>query len=157
MPRISKALRFEVLTRDGYRCRYCGADASATTLHMDHVLPRAAGGRDDLANLVTACIECNYGKADRKILGIPIGFALTPDKRPAKLEKMRRAQAAKAAPDNYHELDCDQIDSLDEIDDGDQLSLVWCTTHGNYEWHSIPIENVRCGGTVIRRRKAVVW
>lgn len=124
---------------------------------MDHVVPRAAGGRDDLANLVTACIECNYGKADRKILGIPEGFAMTPDKRPAKMEKMRRAAEAKRIPDDFHELDCDNIDSLDEIDEHAQLSLVWCTTHEKYEWHSIDLDYVRYGGSLIIRRKVVQW
>lgn len=157
MPRIGKALRFEVLTRDGYRCRYCGADAGSTTLHMDHVVPRAAGGRDDLANLVTACIDCNYGKADRKILGIPTGFALTPDRRPAKLAKMCRAQELKKAPADYHELDCSEIDSLDEIDEDCQLSLVWCDTHQKYEWHSIHMDYVRHGGSLVVRRKVVSW
>ena len=157
MGKLSKALRFEVLTRDGYKCRYCGATAQTATLHIDHVLPRAAGGRDDLANLVTACLDCNFGKSDRRILGIPQGFALTPDQRPARVAKMRRALAAKSASDEYHELDCDKIDDLDEIDDGDQLSLVWCRSHQKYEWHSIDLDLVRYGGTTIKRRKAVQW
>lgn len=156
MSRIGKALRFEVLTRDGYRCRYCGAGASTATLHMDHVVPLSAGGRDDVANLVTACIDCNYGKSDRKIIGIPEGFALTPDKRPARVAKMRKALAAKKAPaDDYHELDCYEIDSLDEYDDDSQLALVWCETHNKYEWHYIHLDLVKYGGSLTVRRKAV--
>jgi hypothetical protein len=32
-------------------------------LHVDHVTPVALGGTDDPTNLVTACAECNGGKA----------------------------------------------------------------------------------------------
>ncbi|GMM93105.1 HNH endonuclease [Qipengyuania sp. MTN3-11] len=157
MGRISKSLRFEVLTRDGYRCRYCGVSAKEQKLQVDHVLPRAAGGRDDLGNLVAACQPCNYGKADRKIIGIPDGFALTPDKRPARLEKLRRSQEVAKAPDDYHEVDCYNIDSLDEIDEYSQLSYIWCNTHQKYEWHSIDLDYVRHGGYITIRRKEVSW
>lgn len=34
-----------------------------------------------------------------------------------------------------HKLDPSQIDELDEIDDDQQLSLVWCETHQDWEWH----------------------
>lgn len=57
---IAKRLRFEILRRDGYRCRYCGADDN---LVVDHVLPEALGGLTEAANLVTACQPCNVGKS----------------------------------------------------------------------------------------------
>jgi hypothetical protein len=34
-------------------------------LHCDHINPRAAGGGDDLLNLITSCIDCNQGKSDK--------------------------------------------------------------------------------------------
>lgn len=37
-----------------------------------------------------------------------------------------------------HELWCDEIDSLDEIDGDDQLALVWCEKHQKHEWHNLP-------------------
>lgn len=43
---VTKRLRFEVLRRDGYKCRYCGLEASATELQVDHVTPVALGGSD---------------------------------------------------------------------------------------------------------------
>lgn len=55
-------LRFAVLTRDNYTCRYCGAKAPDVKLHVDHVLPKSKGGKDALDNLVTACATCNQGK-----------------------------------------------------------------------------------------------
>lgn len=43
-------------------CDYCG-DWLADT--VDHVIPRAAGGRDNPSNLVSACRACNTAKGDR--------------------------------------------------------------------------------------------
>jgi hypothetical protein len=60
---ISKRLRFEVLRRDGYACRYCGAKAPEVVLHVDHVIPEALGGSDEPSNLATSCEDCNSGKA----------------------------------------------------------------------------------------------
>ena len=60
---VSKALRFEVLRRDKLTCRYCGLTASEAELHVDHIHPKTLGGTDTLDNLVTACKDCNIGKA----------------------------------------------------------------------------------------------
>ena len=58
--------RFAVFERDGFKCRYCGRSADeGVVLETDHILPRAAGGKDGMENLVTACRECNKGKGDR--------------------------------------------------------------------------------------------
>lgn len=56
-------LRFEVLRRDNYTCRYCGASAPDVPLTVDHVIPVALGGGDEPSNLVTACQDCNAGKS----------------------------------------------------------------------------------------------
>lgn len=60
---LTKRIRFEILKRDNHTCRYCGASAPDVKLHVDHVTPQALGGTDDPTNLVTACIDCNLGKA----------------------------------------------------------------------------------------------
>lgn len=60
---LSRRLRFEILRRDGNTCRYCGAMAPDVALTVDHVIPAALGGGDDPRNLVTACADCNAGKA----------------------------------------------------------------------------------------------
>jgi hypothetical protein len=60
---ISRRLRFEVLRRDGYTCRYCGAKAPDVVLTVDHVIPVTLGGGDDPRNLVAACQDCNAGKS----------------------------------------------------------------------------------------------
>jgi hypothetical protein len=60
---VSRRLRFEILRRDNYTCRYCGASAPDVSLAIDHVIPTTLGGADDPTNLVTACQDCNNGKA----------------------------------------------------------------------------------------------
>jgi len=60
---VSRRQRFEILRRDNYTCRYCGARAPDVTLTVDHVIPTALGGSDDSTNLVTACRDCNAGKS----------------------------------------------------------------------------------------------
>jgi HNH endonuclease len=61
---IPKRTRFEVLRRDGYTCRYCGAKAPDVKLNVDAVLPVVLGGsHKDPANLVAACEACNNGKS----------------------------------------------------------------------------------------------
>ena len=66
---IRARMRFDILQRDGFRCRYCGRPGSApgVVLHVDHVIPFVAGGSTSEDNLVTACEECNLGKATRAV------------------------------------------------------------------------------------------
>jgi 5-methylcytosine-specific restriction endonuclease McrA len=51
--------------RAGNRCEYCRAPqpASGVRYHLEHIVPRALGGSDDLENLALACPTCNYYKA----------------------------------------------------------------------------------------------
>ena len=66
--RVSRRRR-EVFERSGGRCHYCDC---ALTLdgawHVEHQLPRALGGSDDIMNLVAACAPCNLAKSDRTAL-----------------------------------------------------------------------------------------
>lgn len=64
---VSKRLRFEILRRDNFACRYCGAKAPHVELHVDHVIPRSRRGVDLAWNLTAACVDCNMAKGD----GIP--------------------------------------------------------------------------------------
>lgn len=60
---VSKRLRYEILRRDSYTCRYCGRSAPEVPLRVDHVTPVALGGGDEPTNLATSCEECNSGKS----------------------------------------------------------------------------------------------
>jgi hypothetical protein len=64
---ISKKLRFEVFKRDSFTCQYCGHTAPDVVLQVDHIKPVAQGGKNELMNLVTACVECNQGKGAREL------------------------------------------------------------------------------------------
>lgn len=59
---ISKRQRWEILERDGFKCRYCGRKAPDVRLEIDHQKPVAGGGCNCTSNLVTACFDCNRGK-----------------------------------------------------------------------------------------------
>ncbi|MGW2721365.1 HNH endonuclease [Streptomyces sp. NPDC001492] len=59
---VSKRLRYEILRRDSYTCRYCGRSAPEVPLRVDHVTPVALGGGDEPTNLATSCHDCNSGK-----------------------------------------------------------------------------------------------
>jgi 5-methylcytosine-specific restriction endonuclease McrA len=65
---IRKSVRFAVLSRDGFRCVYCGASARETELHVDHVHPKSLGGNDEMENLVAACQSCNLGKSNKQLV-----------------------------------------------------------------------------------------
>lgn len=64
-PAVPPKLRLEVLVRDDYRCKICGASASeGAVLEVDHIVPKAKGGENILWNLQTLCFHCNRGKSD---------------------------------------------------------------------------------------------
>lgn len=60
-------VRWQVLWRDGFRCRYCGATPMDARLEIDHFVAVAHGGTDDAWNLLAACRTCNQGKSDEFI------------------------------------------------------------------------------------------
>jgi hypothetical protein len=64
---VTPKLRFEVLKRDGFTCRYCGRKAPHVSLEVEHVIPAAKCGTDFIGNLVACCYECNIGKGDRAL------------------------------------------------------------------------------------------
>lgn len=64
---MSKSKRFEIFKRDGFKCLYCGCTPLQSALRVDHVIPVVDGGNDEPSNLVTACFDCNAGKAARRL------------------------------------------------------------------------------------------
>lgn len=64
--KLTPSLRFDVLERDNFTCRGCGAsplDDKDTRLHIDHIHPIARGGKTTLENLQVLCSVCNLGKS----------------------------------------------------------------------------------------------
>ncbi|KTS08377.1 hypothetical protein SB2_00540 [Methylobacterium radiotolerans] len=62
---VNGSVRYEALKRAGGRCELCGASHEARPLHVDHVVPRARGGSNELSNLQVLCETCNTEKRDR--------------------------------------------------------------------------------------------
>jgi hypothetical protein len=63
-PSVSQKLRFQVFQRDKFTCTYCGKSArDGAILHADHKVSIKDGGESTLANLVTSCSDCNFGKS----------------------------------------------------------------------------------------------
>lgn len=71
---FSKRQRFEVFKRDLFTCQYCGRKPPQVILETDHVVALANGGADHETNMVTACADCNRGKADVPLTSIPVSF-----------------------------------------------------------------------------------
>lgn len=62
------ALRWKILLRDDFTCRYCGQHAPDTKLEVDHIQPIEEGGSDNEDNLITSCYACNRGKSALRIM-----------------------------------------------------------------------------------------
>ncbi len=63
---VSAEARALVRTAFDGRRGYCGVSETSVggELEIDHFHPQAAGGSDDIANLVYACTACNRFKGD---------------------------------------------------------------------------------------------
>lgn len=57
--------RTNVFTRDEFTCQYCGDQPLRAQLNLDHVIPRAQGGRTSWENVVASCVSCNRRKGGR--------------------------------------------------------------------------------------------
>jgi len=69
---ISLSARLKVLSRDNFRCVFCGKSPATdigTKLHLDHIKPFSKGGKSIIENLQTLCEECNLGKSDNEKIG----------------------------------------------------------------------------------------
>jgi len=63
MGNIGAGLRYKILQRDQFKCQYCGRGVGdGIHLHIDHIVPRCEGGKNEESNLRTACADCNHGK-----------------------------------------------------------------------------------------------
>jgi hypothetical protein len=61
--KMTSQLRYQIIKRDGYRCRACGlAVQDGARLHVDHIVAVANGGKTKPDNLQTLCAACNIGK-----------------------------------------------------------------------------------------------
>ena len=63
-PRINipASVRKYVLQRDNYQCQSCGVNKQQASLNVDHIVPLATGGSNDISNLQVLCSKCNQRK-----------------------------------------------------------------------------------------------
>jgi hypothetical protein len=56
-----------IFVRDNYCCQYCGKMLRHSQLTIDHIVPRAKGGKSNFLNCVTACGPCNHSKGHKGV------------------------------------------------------------------------------------------
>ena len=67
---LPQSVREQVYRRDNYTCRKCGAKGGpqgtlGVQLHIDHIVPVAKGGTDEINNLQVLCAPCNAKKGSK--------------------------------------------------------------------------------------------
>ena len=72
-----KFSRQNLYLRDLYQCLYCNDTFIPKELTIDHVIPRASGGKTNWENTVTACKPCNHKKGTK--LWKPTRMPFKPD------------------------------------------------------------------------------
>jgi 5-methylcytosine-specific restriction endonuclease McrA len=65
--KVPTRLAAQVIARAAMRCEYCHAPQIliGQSFHIDHIVPRSAGGQTIFENLCFACSHCNLAKVDR--------------------------------------------------------------------------------------------
>lgn len=53
-----------VIIRDNFTCAYCGK-YSKTGMTIDHIIPKAQGGKSTFDNVVSCCLPCNNYKDNK--------------------------------------------------------------------------------------------
>lgn len=89
---ISKRVRFQIFSRDGFTCAYCGSKPPDVILEVDHINPVSKGGLNNEMNIITSCFDCNRGKSDRLITSNPNQVQINSDELKTKLEQMKMYQ-----------------------------------------------------------------
>ncbi len=62
--KISKRERIFNLTKG--KCIYCGCDLDIDNFHIDHIVPKAKGGKDK-DNIFPSCQDCNLSKGSLSV------------------------------------------------------------------------------------------
>lgn len=63
-PRLTAAQKESIAERAGFCCEYCYSQLrfSPDPFSIEHIIPRAAGGANEMSNLALACQGCNNRK-----------------------------------------------------------------------------------------------
>lgn len=57
-----KFSRKNLFERDKWTCQYCGKKPVKSELNLDHIIPKALGGKTTWENIVASCFKCNTKK-----------------------------------------------------------------------------------------------
>ncbi len=64
--KVQAGIRWQVFKRDKWKCVSCGRSAENNIiLHIDHIIPRSKGGKNEMDNYQTLCETCNIGKSNK--------------------------------------------------------------------------------------------
>lgn len=108
---ISKKLRFEVFKRDSFKCQYCGQTPPAVVLEIDHVLPVSAGGTNAMHNLISACFDCNRGKAAGLLSSVPDSVAQQVEMAVEKIAQIKAFDRLVKAKKKLEEAQIDEVEA----------------------------------------------
>ena len=77
---MTTGLRQRIEQRAGGRCEYCQAPTfiCAYTFHLEHCIPKAAGGMSRESNLALSCASCNFRKSSHTQAMDPVSGKLQP-------------------------------------------------------------------------------
>lgn len=69
-PKLSANIRSDVRERAKFLCEYCNTDErwQLILFTIDHVVPLAEGGTDEMENLALACFHCNRKKSNKQVV-----------------------------------------------------------------------------------------
>jgi 5-methylcytosine-specific restriction protein A len=65
--KFPKTLRIRLLNAQHHRCAICNGPLGLYDSHIDHVMPRAMGGSDDVSNLQLTHMSCNTRKGGQTL------------------------------------------------------------------------------------------
>lgn len=54
-----RIVREQLLYAQGQKCIYCRCPLTPANATLDHLTPKASGGKDAVRNLAVACADCN--------------------------------------------------------------------------------------------------
>lgn len=128
---VSKTLRFEIFKRDSFTCQYCGAHPPAIVLEIDHIIPVASGGGNQMDNLISACLNCNRGKSARSLNSIPQSLQ-------AKAKAIKEREAQIKGYSNIMEAKRIRIESEAKL-----VEEVFSRFHDGYELTEYSLASVR--------------
>ncbi len=69
--RRRRRIRLRKLADDPH-CAYCGRELDSQWSTLDHLIPREAGGTDDIGNLSLCCFRCNQRKGSGGLIGLAV-------------------------------------------------------------------------------------